>query len=83
MIEVLKKESNVDWENLPATYRYGSIVTREPTAIKLGVETLSKIPVDKRPKNDTVMRNVFVENQADEYAKHTLENRVKYVKEGV
>lgn len=80
MIEKLKSDANVDWENLPATYRYGSIVKREPDMVKLDEETLSKIPVDKRPENNMVMRNVFVEDRADAFMKRSLKNRVKYVK---
>jgi len=80
MVETLKKDANVDWENLPATYRYGSIVKREQAMFKLDEETLSKIPVDKRPENNIVMRNVFVEDRADAFMKRSLKNRVKYVK---
>jgi len=80
MIEKLKSDANVDWENLPATYRYGSIVKRESTMVKLDEETLSKIPVDKRPEGDIVMRNVFVENRADIFMKRSLTRRVQYIK---
>jgi len=80
MVEKLKKDANVDWINLPATYRYGSIVKREQDMIKLDEETLFKIPVDKRPENNMVTRNVFVEDRADAFMNSSLINRIKYVK---
>lgn len=80
MIEKLKKDANVDWDNLPATYRYGSIVKRELTMVELDEETLSNIPIDNRPENNMVMRNVFVEDRADSFMKRSLVNRVKYIK---
>lgn len=80
MIDKLKKDANVDWENLPAIYRYGSIVKREPNVVELDAETLSKIPIDKRPENGMAIRNVFVQHCADAFMKLNIQDSVKYVK---
>lgn len=80
MIEKLKTDAGVDWDMLPTTYRYGSIVCRKPTMVKLDDEILSKMPIDKQPESGVVMRNVFVEDCAYEFSKRTIQSRVDYIK---
>lgn len=79
MIEKLKA-SGTDWEQLPAKYRFGTCIKRDTKMVELDIETLSRIPLDKRPENNMVMRNVFVEQRADIFMKQTLKNRVEYIK---
>lgn len=80
MIEKLKKDARVDWENLPAKYRYGVCIRRDTKMTKLDSETLENIPLDNRPENGIVMRNIYIEERADEYTKRNLKNRIKYIK---
>lgn len=79
MIEKMKS-NGIDWEQLPAKWRYGVCIRRVNRMVELDSETLAKIPVDNQPENGMVMRSEYVEERADEFVKRNLKTRVKYVK---
>lgn len=80
MIEKLKEDANVDWSQLPAKWRYGVFIRREAQRVQLDSQTLVKIPVDRHPENQLVMRNKYVEEHADAFMSLGTDDRLVYIR---
>ena len=51
---------NLNWDNFTSAQKYGVYVQKKTVEVELTVEQINKIPVDKRPSSNIVLRNRMV-----------------------
>lgn len=53
---------NIDWEDYPGYFKYGTWIKKEPTEIEIKEEDVKSIPIQHRPTvGDKVLRSVMKE----------------------
>lgn len=70
-------EKDINWNDLPRSFKQGDFIRKEKVEMKLTDEQLSKIPKDKQPENGIVIRNVIRTVEAPAF--HELKNMIGFL----